>query len=383
MSSPPIKKLMELWPALCMLSEVYAEFQHITNQNLPNTFYAELDRHTPCLMALFRQKASRTGKTADVLANILKVHDTQESQDVHTRRVTILHVLPVYLREEVSGFFRTCVIKGTAMGKRFSPSYANIFMAKWEDEVFVKCPRKTLKYLRHRNDIWGIWTDAQEEFREFLEQEPFQNLLLSTLLHRNILKMTDLVEVGQSNTVTFVEFYESHADRKDFLKDSEVRLPAFSSKGMSRASIQENSLANPAKFNLLQQDQPFVLRLLSKAIKAADISDYSTLSKFGQKSNEAQDLAALLNMDHIVSIIGDRGALYTALSVGETANFHTNLHGQAPDVSGQLLNMLFKGEEDRGALNFLQLDTDSPHTHQIVIQTSSERGYYNLWPSPP
>ncbi|KAK0132028.1 hypothetical protein N1851_022644 [Merluccius polli] len=109
MSSPPVKELMDRWPALHMQSEVYAEFQRITNQNLPNTFYAELDRHTPRLMALFRQKASKTGKTADTLADIFKVHDTQELHDVHTRRTTVLHALPVYLREEVSGFFRTCV----------------------------------------------------------------------------------------------------------------------------------------------------------------------------------------------------------------------------------------------------------------------------------
>ena len=56
---------------------MFAEFQRITNQNLPNTFYAELDRHTPRLMALFRQKASRTGKNADALAEIFKVHDEQ------------------------------------------------------------------------------------------------------------------------------------------------------------------------------------------------------------------------------------------------------------------------------------------------------------------
>lgn len=62
----------------CLYSiQVYAEFQRITNQNLPNTFYAELDRHTPRLMALFRQKASNTGKTAEALADIFKVHDTQ------------------------------------------------------------------------------------------------------------------------------------------------------------------------------------------------------------------------------------------------------------------------------------------------------------------
>ncbi|KAK0155275.1 hypothetical protein N1851_002372 [Merluccius polli] len=109
-STPPVKELMDRWPALHMQSEVYAEFQRITNQNLPNTFYAKLDRHTPRLMALFRQKASKTGKTADTLADIFKVHDTQELHDVHTRRTTVLHALPVYLHEEVSGFFRTCVV---------------------------------------------------------------------------------------------------------------------------------------------------------------------------------------------------------------------------------------------------------------------------------
>uniref|UniRef100_A0A3B4YP65 Sterile alpha motif domain containing 3 n=1 Tax=Seriola lalandi dorsalis TaxID=1841481 RepID=A0A3B4YP65_SERLL len=60
MSCPPVKELMDLWPALHMQSEVYAEFQRITNQNLPNTFYA-----------------SKAGKNADALADIFKVHDEQ------------------------------------------------------------------------------------------------------------------------------------------------------------------------------------------------------------------------------------------------------------------------------------------------------------------
>nr|XP_023657687.1 uncharacterized protein LOC111838687 isoform X2 [Paramormyrops kingsleyae]XP_023657688.1 uncharacterized protein LOC111838687 isoform X2 [Paramormyrops kingsleyae]XP_023657689.1 uncharacterized protein LOC111838687 isoform X2 [Paramormyrops kingsleyae]XP_023657691.1 uncharacterized protein LOC111838687 isoform X2 [Paramormyrops kingsleyae] len=108
MSCPPVKELLDLWPALKMESELYAEFQRITNQNLPNTFYAELDRHLPRLMTLFRQKASKTGKTADALAEILRIHDEQEIHDIHTKRTTVLHALPVYLREDVSGFFRTC-----------------------------------------------------------------------------------------------------------------------------------------------------------------------------------------------------------------------------------------------------------------------------------
>ncbi|CAM4607638.1 unnamed protein product [Leuciscus chuanchicus] len=83
-------ELMELWPALKMESEVYAEFQRITNQNLHNTFYSELDRHLPRLMTLFRQKAGRTGKTSDALTEILKIHDAQEFHDIHTKRVTVL-----------------------------------------------------------------------------------------------------------------------------------------------------------------------------------------------------------------------------------------------------------------------------------------------------
>ncbi|KAK5911531.1 hypothetical protein CgunFtcFv8_005695 [Champsocephalus gunnari] len=91
-----------------MESEVYAEFQRITSQNLPNTFYAAFDRHLPRLMAIFREKASKTGKTAEALADIFKIHDEQELHDINTRRTTVIHALPVYLQEDTSGFFRTC-----------------------------------------------------------------------------------------------------------------------------------------------------------------------------------------------------------------------------------------------------------------------------------
>ncbi|TKS84012.1 Sterile alpha motif domain-containing protein 3 [Collichthys lucidus] len=80
-SCPPVNEIMDLWPALKMESEIYAEYQRITNQNLPNTFYAALDRHLPRMMTLFRQKAAKTGKTADALASILKLHDEQDDSD--------------------------------------------------------------------------------------------------------------------------------------------------------------------------------------------------------------------------------------------------------------------------------------------------------------
>lgn len=60
-------------------------------------------------------------------------------------------------------------IKGTAMGKRFAPAYANIFMANWEEEALSKCPKRPLYYLRYLDDIWGIWTYSEQEFDQFID----------------------------------------------------------------------------------------------------------------------------------------------------------------------------------------------------------------------
>uniref|UniRef100_A0A8C7YA98 Reverse transcriptase domain-containing protein n=1 Tax=Oryzias sinensis TaxID=183150 RepID=A0A8C7YA98_9TELE len=60
-------------------------------------------------------------------------------------------------------------IKGTAMGKRFAPSYANIFMADWEEKALQKCKIKPLVYLRYLDDIFGICTNSKEEFLTFIK----------------------------------------------------------------------------------------------------------------------------------------------------------------------------------------------------------------------
>lgn len=60
-------------------------------------------------------------------------------------------------------------IKGVAMGKKFAPAYANIFMAEWEEAALGKCPQKPFLYVRYLDDIFGIWTHSQEEFTEFIQ----------------------------------------------------------------------------------------------------------------------------------------------------------------------------------------------------------------------
>lgn len=59
-------------------------------------------------------------------------------------------------------------IKGTAMGKKFAPAYANIYMADWEDTVLPKCPKRPPHYFRYLDDIWGTWPYSEEEFKTFI-----------------------------------------------------------------------------------------------------------------------------------------------------------------------------------------------------------------------
>uniref|UniRef100_A0A8D3EFU5 Sterile alpha motif domain-containing protein 3-like n=1 Tax=Scophthalmus maximus TaxID=52904 RepID=A0A8D3EFU5_SCOMX len=86
----PVGEILERWPALKIELQVCAEFHRIANINLKNHFYAELDRHAPRLQSLFRKKAARTGKVADVLG----------------QHAAVLRVLPAYLQEDDSGFLK-------------------------------------------------------------------------------------------------------------------------------------------------------------------------------------------------------------------------------------------------------------------------------------
>ena len=57
---------------------------------------------------------------------------------------------------------------GCAMGKRFAPEYANIFMAHFESEINQLASKRPLLYLRYLDDIFIIWTHTKEDFQEYL-----------------------------------------------------------------------------------------------------------------------------------------------------------------------------------------------------------------------
>jgi len=60
-------------------------------------------------------------------------------------------------------------IKGTAMGKRFAPAYADIYMAAWEETILPQCAKRPPNYFRYLDDIWGTWPYSDTDFQTFLD----------------------------------------------------------------------------------------------------------------------------------------------------------------------------------------------------------------------
>ena len=58
---------------------------------------------------------------------------------------------------------------GTAIGTKFAPPYANLFMARLEEDFLEKAPYKPYLWLRYLDDIFAIWTGTLNELEAFFE----------------------------------------------------------------------------------------------------------------------------------------------------------------------------------------------------------------------
>ncbi|KAF6723443.1 hypothetical protein FQA47_011895 [Oryzias melastigma] len=129
------------WRLVISPDLVFAEFHRINNVNLRNQFYKELDRHTPKLKTLFREKSTKTGRIAEELARLIKIYDLQDQRDVNLRRALVLLTLPVYLREDTSNFFKTCTV--SVHGPDLSDTAVALLSVVWV--ILLMLPSSTLR----------------------------------------------------------------------------------------------------------------------------------------------------------------------------------------------------------------------------------------------
>ncbi|GAA6106737.1 uncharacterized protein LOC105009030 isoform X1 [Tachysurus ichikawai] len=112
-------------------------------------------------------------------------------------------------------------VKGTAMGKKFAPAYANIYMAHWEQTALAKCSKLPTYYFRYLDDIWGVWDHSQEQFLEFVAilNNHHHTIKLKHTLHRSQVdfldtttyKGKDFNNTGKLDIKVFFKETDSHA----------------------------------------------------------------------------------------------------------------------------------------------------------------------------
>ncbi|KAG7463118.1 hypothetical protein JOB18_046451, partial [Solea senegalensis] len=86
-----------------------------------------------------------------VISTIFKKHPDKDRPDQE-----ILQLLELCINNNDFLFNNKFYLQvhGTAMGQRFAPSYAHLYMSEWEREALAKCPLQPIVYLRFLDDIF-------------------------------------------------------------------------------------------------------------------------------------------------------------------------------------------------------------------------------------
>ncbi len=133
-------------------------------------------------------------------------------------------------------------ISGTAMGKKFAPNYANIFMAKWEKEALEKCSKQPLCYFRYLDDIFIIWPHSKEDFISFFNtlNSHHPTIKLKFTISSDSISFLDVTVFKgpgfQQNEILDTKVYFKPTDTHELLHKSSYH-PAHTFKGIVKSQI--------------------------------------------------------------------------------------------------------------------------------------------------
>ncbi|CAM4572367.1 unnamed protein product [Leuciscus chuanchicus] len=94
----PFAELKDRWPALFCEAQLYSEFHRITNQNLPYSFYAALDKYTPHRLKLYKKR--KTGSFGEKMEDVLRAYEEQDKNNITAARTAALAGLPLKKHRE-------------------------------------------------------------------------------------------------------------------------------------------------------------------------------------------------------------------------------------------------------------------------------------------
>lgn len=253
-----------------------------------------------------------------------------ENPDPHRPDAELLQLLDINLTRndfEFNGEFYLQT-KGTAMGKKFAPSYANLFMADWEVSALNKCTKKPLYYYRYLDDIWGVWTHSEDDFEHFLCTLNTHNpsITLKATKHFNSVDFLDTttykgplfltnnildVKVFFKKTDThallhrssfhpkhtfagliksqLLRFHRICTQESDFYKATKVLFAALSTRGYSRSFLRRCFKTFQERHTILDTPMLPLVVTYSKDVQKLVHNIKNNFARFQEESNTLRD----------------------------------------------------------------------------------------------
>lgn len=108
---------------------------------------------------------------------------------------------------------------GVAMGAKFAPSLANLFMSEWEDKwIFHNKPRELIFYQRYIDDLFIIWEGSEETLKDYANKlnTNGNNIKLEFQWDREQIHYLD-VTVMKGATNFYTKAYFKPSDRNSYI----------------------------------------------------------------------------------------------------------------------------------------------------------------------
>jgi hypothetical protein len=171
-------------------------------------------------------------------------------------------------------------IKGVAMGKQYSPAFANLYMSDWERKVLHEvCGEKPTMYFRYIDDIFGIWEGTIENLVKFV------NLVNAVDENIQVTLCSSFTDVQFLDIIIFKDTNLKLATTVYLKPSSSLRLigPRSLHPNHTKHGIILSQILRYIKNTTYQSDFFYNLHLLLQSLRKQGYSR-STLRKIKQKA---------------------------------------------------------------------------------------------------
>ena len=152
------------------------------------------------------------------LEAIRKILNTRTNQEILTNDIVDLAELVLKNNNFEFDGKHFLQKRGTAIGTRMAPAYANLFMHDLESQLLDLAPVKPYLWLRYIDDVFMIWTAREEQLQEFLEwiNNYHDTIKFTWDWSRKTVNYLD-VQVINNNGVIETDLYTKPTDKHQYL----------------------------------------------------------------------------------------------------------------------------------------------------------------------